>query len=69
MGESAGLERFRQGLAVGEVYVPREYFQYCQQAFAELGGDHLQRYRASTQAPLCPLRKLTIIRAPANQGF
>ena len=58
----AGRARRDAGLADGTLVVGREYLERVERGFAELGA--LERFRATTDEPPCPLADLRLVPLP-----
>lgn len=57
-GSAIAEARYRQGVAAGAAVVSRQYHDIVTDAFASHGGDFLDAYHASTDAPEVPFQAL-----------
>jgi hypothetical protein len=65
VGRAPGRARVARGRAGGEeVVLQRAYVELVEAAFAGLGPEHLERYRASTEPPPFPVLELARVDLP-----
>jgi gamma-glutamylcyclotransferase (GGCT)/AIG2-like uncharacterized protein YtfP len=66
-GRPAARERFERGRAAGTAVVSRAYREGLRDGFAQLGGDELSQFEATTDDPGVPVLDLTRVElAPAD---